>query len=171
MSGSNRKFYYTVAKVLHWVAGFIIAFNLLSGWKIEDFPLATKQVLIMVHSGLGTTIFALMLFRWWWRKAHKLYSPPRWWRRPSMLLQVIFYPLVLIQVLIGVAQAAFIDYEVLAFGFIPYSALAADDEAMRQFFLQLHGMTALLLIALIICHGIERGRLAFIDDGQQMRAQ
>ena len=169
MSGSNRKYYYTVAKVLHWIAGFIIAFNLLSGWKIEDFPLETKQVLIMIHSGVGTTIFALMLFRLWWRKAHKLYSPPKWWKRPSMLLQWIFYPLVLIQVVIGVAQAAFIDYEVLAFGFIPYSALAADDEAMRQFFLQLHGTTALVLIGLIICHGIERGRMAFIDDGQQMK--
>lgn len=170
MSGSNRKFYYTVAKLLHWLAGFLIAFNLLSGWKIEDFPLSQKEVIIMVHSGIGTTIFVLMLVRLWWRRAHNLYSPPGWWKRPSMLLQVIFYPLVLIQAVIGVVQAAFIDYEVLAFGFIPYSALAADDEALRQLFLQLHGLTAIVLILLIICHGIERGRTAFIDDGQQMKA-
>jgi cytochrome b561 len=162
MSGSNRKFYYTVAKVLHWLAGFFIVFNLLSGWKITDFP-DQKQVLIMIHSGIGTTIFGLMLFRWWWRKAHNLYAPPGWWKRPSMLLQWIFYPLVLTQAVIGVIQAAFIDYEVLAFGFIPYSAIAADDEALRQLFLQLHGLTAIVLILLIICHGVERGRLAFIE--------
>ena len=170
MAGSKKKFYYTVAKVFHWVAGFFIAFNLLSGWKIEDFPLNQKQVLMMVHSGIGTTIFALMLFRFWWRKAHNLYTPPRWWRRPSMVLQWIFYPLVLIQVVIGVAQAAFIDYEVLAFGFIPYSALAAADERLHGLLLELHGLTAIVLIALIVCHGIERGRLAFIDDGLQMKA-
>ena len=171
MSGSNKKFYYTIAKVLHWVAGFFIAFNLLSGWKIEDFPLNQKQVLIMVHSGIVTTIFALMLFRWWWRKAHNLYSPPGWWKRPSMLLQCIFYPLVLLQAIIGVVQAAFIDYEVLAFGFIPYSALATANESLHGFFLQLHGATAIVLILLIICHGIERGRFAFIDDGKQIKAQ
>ncbi len=171
MSGSKKKFYYTVAKVLHWMAGFFIAFNLLSGWKIEDFSLDQKQVLIMIHSGIGTVIFALMLFRWWWRKTHNLYTPPGWWKRPSRVLQWIFYPLVLIQVIIGVMQAAFIDYEVLAFGFIPYSSIAADDEAMRQLFLEMHGLTAIVLILLIVCHGIERGRLAFIDDGKQMSAQ
>jgi cytochrome b561 len=171
MSGSNRKFYYTVAKVLHWVAGFFIVFNLLSGWKIEDFPLAQKEVLIMIHSGIGTTIFLLMLFRWWWRRAHNLYTPPGWWKRPSRLLQWIFYPLVLIQAIIGVVQAAFIDYDVLAYGFIPYSALATADESLHGLFLQLHGLTALVLILLVICHGIERGRLAFIDDGNQMKAQ
>jgi cytochrome b561 len=169
MSGSNRKFYYTVAKVLHWFAGFLIAFNLLSGWNISDFPLDQKYVLIMIHTGIGTTIFGLMLFRWWWRKAHNLYAPPRWWKRPSMLLQWIFYPLVLIQAVIGVAQAAFIDYEVLAYGFIPYSAIAEHDEALRQLFLQLHGLTAIVLIVLVICHGIERGRLAFMDDGKPMK--
>jgi cytochrome b561 len=164
MAGSTRKFYYTVAKVLHWVAGFIIVFNLLSGWKIGDFPLAQKQILIMIHSGVGVTIFAMMLFRFWWRKAHKLYEPPRWWKRPSMLLQWIFYPLVVIQVIIGVSQAAFIDYEVFAFGLIPFSSLAADNEAWRQVFHEMHEVTAILLILLIACHGVERGRLAFIDD-------
>jgi len=162
MSGSKKKFHYTIAKVLHWFAAFIIAFNLLSGWKLGDFPLEQKQVLIMIHSGIGTTIFLLMLFRWWWRKSHNLYAPPRWWKRPSMLLQCIFYPLLLIQPVIGVVQAAFIDYEVLAFGFIPYSALAADNVELHGMFLQLHGLTALLLIFLIFIHGLERSRKAFI---------
>ena len=126
MSGSKKKFYYLVAQILHWVAAFIIAFNLLSGWKLGDFPLTQKHVLIMIHSGVGVTIFFLMVFRWWWRKSHNLYSPPGWWKRISMILQVIFYPLVLIQVCIGVTLAAFIDYEVLAFGFINFSAIATE---------------------------------------------
>lgn len=161
MSSSKKKSY-TIAKVLHWVAGFFIAFNLLSGWKIGDFPLAQKQILIMVHSGIGTTIFFLMLFRWWWRRSHKLYTPPGWMKRPSMLLQWIFYPLVLIQPVIGVFLAAFIGYEVLAFGFINYSAIAADNEHLQDLFLHLHEYMALLLISLILIHGIERSRKAFI---------
>ncbi len=171
MSGSKKKFYYTVAKSLHWVAAFIIAFNLLSGWKIGDFPPDQKHIIIMVHSGVGTTIFALMLFRWWWRKSHKLYAPPNWWKKPSRVLQWIFYPLLLIQVIIGIVQAAFIDYEVLAFGFINYSALATDNAALHSVFLDLHGTTAILLILLVFLHGLERSRKAFTDDGKQMASQ
>jgi cytochrome b561 len=167
MAGSNRKFQYTIAKVLHWVAGFVIAFNLLSGWKIGDFTSAQKVVLIMIHSGLGVTIFLMMLFRWWWRRSRNLYTPPRWYVKPSMLLQWIFYPLVLIQVLIGVVQAGYIDYEVLAFGFINFSALAVDNEQMHGLFLQLHGLTAAVLILLIVIHGVDKGRTFFVEDSSR----
>ncbi|HJP04097.1 MAG: hypothetical protein CL799_05085 [Chromatiales bacterium] len=170
MSGSKRKFYYTVAKVLHWAAAFIIAFNLLSGWRISDFP-EQKHWIIMIHSGIGVTIFFLMVFRWWWRKSHNLYAPPGWWRRPSMLLQWIFYPLLLIQPVIGMLQAAFIDYDVLAFGFINLSAIATADEGLRSLFLELHGLTALLLILLVLVHGVERSRQAFTDDSPQVQGQ
>jgi cytochrome b561 len=167
MSGSNTKFNYTVAKVLHWVAAFIIGFNLLSGWKIADFPLGQKQILIMIHSGIGTVVFMLMLFRWWWRKSHHLYAPPGWWKRPSMLLQWIFYPLLLMQPVIGILVASFISYEVLAFGFINYSALATDSENLYGVFLNLHGMTAILLMLLVLVHGVERSRQFFVDDSVQ----
>jgi len=164
MAVSRKKFYYTVAKVLHWIAAFIIAFNLLSGWKLGDFPLGQKQVLVMIHSGIGVTVFFLMLFRWQWRRSHNLYVPPGWYKRPSMILQWIFYPLLCLQVIIGVVQAAFIDYEVLAFGFINISALADANAALHSRFLELHGLMAILLILLVLLHGAERSRIAFMDD-------
>jgi len=162
MAVSRKKFYYTVAKVLHWIAAFIIAFNLLSGWTLGDFPLNQKQILIMIHSGIGVTVFLLMLFRWHWRRSHNLYAPPGWYKRPSMILQWIFYPLMLLQVIIGVVQAAFIDYEVLAFGFINISALADANAALHAQLLELHGLMAILLILLVLVHGVERSRKAFI---------
>ena len=163
MAASKKKFHYTIAKILHWSVGFIIVFNLLSGWRIEEFTPGAKHVIIMAHSGIGTIVFAVMLFRWWWRKSHNLYAPPRWWKRPSMILQVILYPLLLIQPLIGVLLAAFNDYEVLAFGFINFSALAADSESLQSMFLQWHGNLAILLIILILLHGLERSRKMFSD--------
>lgn len=163
MSGSSNKSKYTVARVLHWVAGFIIAFNLLSGWKLEDFQVDTRQIIIMVHSGIGVTIAILMLFRWWWRRAHKLYVPPGWWKRPSMILQWIFYPLVLMQVCIGILSAIFNDYDVRAYGFINFSALADANERLYAVFHELHGLTAILLIVLVLLHGVERSRTAFSD--------
>ena len=156
MSGSNTKFNYTVARALHWIAGFVIAFNLLSGWRLGDFEVEIKQIYLMIHSGIGITIFALMLYRWWWRRVHKLYVPSGWWKRPTMLLQWIFYPLVVVQVLIGILNAAFVDYEVRAFGLIPISALADANERLHSLFMDLHGMTAWLLIVLVLIHGAER---------------
>ena len=164
MAETNTKLNYTIARVLHWVAALIIGFNLLSAWTIGDFPLGTKEVIVMIHSGLGVTIFSMMLFRWWWRRSRNLYSPPRWYKRPSMLLQWIFYPLLLLQPIIGVVQAGYIDYEVLAFGFIDFSALAVDDENTHRILLQLHGYTAILLMMLIVIHGLERYRKIFTND-------
>lgn len=78
-----------------------------------------------------------------------------------MVLQWIFYPLLLIQPILGVGLAAFISYKVLAFGFINYSALAADSVEMEQLMFQLHGSTAILLIILILLHGMERTKHYF----------
>jgi cytochrome b561 len=163
MAELNRKTNYMVARVLHWVAAMIIGFNLLSAWKIGDFPLGQKEVIIMIHSGLGVTICLMMLFRWWWRRSRNLYTPPGWYKKPAMLLQWIFYPLLVMQVVIGVVQAGYVDYEVLAFGFINLSALAADNANMHGLFLQLHGLTAATLILLILVHGLERYRKIFSE--------
>ena len=75
---SNKPSQYKTAKVLHWIAGVFIGFNLMSGWRISNFDLDIKQVLIMIHSGVGLVVFTLMLVRWWWRKKNNLYTPPNW---------------------------------------------------------------------------------------------
>jgi len=171
MAASSKRFHYSVAKLMHWVVGAIVVFNLLSGWRLDSFEPDVKQVLVMIHASVGTVIFAGMLFRWWWRSSRNLYAPPRWWKRPAMLLQWVLYPLVLAQVVIGLAQAAFVDYDIDAFGLVPYAALAAANEAMQGLLLQFHQLMAWLLILLIAAHGVERGRLAFIEDAGLITAQ
>lgn len=164
MATSSKKAKYTVAKVMHWAVGIFIAFNLMSGWRLDGFPVETKTMLLMVHSGVGLTIFVGMLFRWWWRRRHKLYVPPNWWKRPSMVLQWVLYPLILLQVLLGISNAAFNDYDVRAFGFIPITGIVDPNQGLHAFFLQLHTLMAWLLISLVVVHGVERWRLVFRDD-------
>jgi len=170
MAVSTKQHNYKVAQVLHWIAFVIIVFNLLSGWRIENFALEIKTVLLMIHSGVGTTIFMLMAIRWWWRKKHHLYAPPRWWKRPTMVLQWAFYPLVVTQVLIGVAQAAFADFPVVAYGLIPYSSLGPADPTLQALFLGMHKWMAWLLITLVIVHALDRGRIFFKDDAAALAA-
>ena len=65
----GKRLHYTVAKSLHWIAVFLIGFNLLSAWKLSSFTQDIKEVLVMIHTGVGVTVFFLMLFRWWWRSS------------------------------------------------------------------------------------------------------
>lgn len=149
---------YTVAKALHWFAAVLIGFSLLAGWRLATFELDTRRVLLMVHSGVGVTILALMLVRWWWRRKNNLYAPPNWWRQPIQLSRWVFYPLLVLQPVLGLLVAMFNDYDVYAFGVVNVSALADSNEALRSLFHQAHTWLAYLLIALVVAHSIERLR-------------
>ena len=165
----NKKSQYAVAKALHWIIALIVLQMLLSGWRIGDYPVDEKESMIMIHSGLGTTVFFLMLYRWWWRKSNNLYSPPGWQKKPSKMLQWFFYPLLLLQPVLGLQQAIFIDYKVLAFGFINYSAIAVDNEGLFSIFHLLHALTAALLILIFLFHVIDKSRKFFKDDIKSMK--
>lgn len=86
-----------------------------------------------------------------------------------MLMQWAFYPLLLAQAVIGVLQAAFIDYEIRAFGVINYSALAADNEALQRLFHQVHVLIAVVLILLVVLHAMEKSRSAFVNDSNYLK--
>jgi cytochrome b561 len=166
---SNKRSQYTLAKIMHWFIAIMVLLMLMTGWRTADFPVEDKEWVIMIHTGLGSTIFLVMMFRWWWRKSNNLYSPPGWQKKPAMLIPWLFYPLLILHPLVGLMQAAFIDYEVLAFGFINYSAIAADDGQISGIFNQLHAVTAVLLILVFLCHVIEKSRKFFIDDSNSMQ--
>ena len=155
--------------MLHWLVALIVLLLLMSGWRTGDFDLEDKKVVIMIHSGLGTTVFLLMVFRWWWRSSNNLYAPAGWRKRPSMLMQWFFYPLLLLQPVLGFIQALFIDYEVLAYGFINYSAIAAENKNLSGLFHQAHMITAVLLILIFLAHVGDKSRKFFIDDSNSMK--
>ncbi len=159
---SSKASQYTIAQVLHWIAGALIGFNLMSGWRIATFEPDVKLILIAIHSGVGLTIFTLMIVRWWWRKKNNLYTPPNWWKRPPIVLQWIFYPLVLIQPVLGFFMAMYNDYDVKAFGFLDISALGESNPALRALFFDLHTWLAILLIVLVLLHGADRLKKLFI---------
>ena len=97
-----------------------------------------------------------MIVRWWWRKRHSLYVAERWYRRPALLLQWIFYPLVIVQALLGFGHSMFIDDEVRAFGLFNISALAEPDAEIHALLFGAHSVVAGLLLILIIAHIADR---------------
>ena len=156
MQSDSKARDYKIAKIFHWTAGALIAFNLLSGWQLDSFPDLQKETLVAIHAGVGVLIFFVMLARWWWRSSRRLYVPPGWWKKPARLLQWTFYPLVIVQALLGFSHTLFISYDVSAFGLIPVSALAPANEQLHSLLFGLHSLTATILLVLAGLHIADR---------------
>ncbi len=165
----TKRSQYTVAKVLHWTVALVVVLMLMSGWRTESFPLEDKEWIMMIHSGLGTTIFLLMVYRWWWRSSHNLYSAPGWKKKPSRLIQWVFYPLLLLQPILGFLQSTQIDYQVLAYGLFDYSALSSNHRELFEIFSQSHTVVAILLILILLVHVTDISRKFFVDDSNSMK--
>lgn len=156
MSTSGKEQHYKIAKLLHWFTGALIAFNLLTGWQLDSFPAEQKETFVAIHAGLGCLIFIVMPVRWWWRSSRRLYTPPGWWKQPMFVLQWMFYPLVIVQTLLGFTHSLFIGYEVRIFGLLPISDIAEPDAALHSLYFGLHGLTAALLLIMAVIHITDR---------------
>lgn len=149
--------YDATAKWLHWIAGIIVIVMLIAGRTLESLPIGEREQIIMVHSGLGTLVLALMILRLWWRQGHPVPGPtPNMGPtqvRLSRLMHGGLYVLLILQPLFGIAQAMFLtDYQVLAFGTINYSALAPGNESLARVFHIAHGLNSLIISILVIGH-------------------
>lgn len=147
--------YDAVSKWLHWLIAVIVLIMLLAGWSLGDLPDEELVQTIKIHSGLGTLVLVLMLIRWGWRLTHQPPEPEpmkSWQLTLSKLVHWAFYGLLLLQPILGILQAAYIDYSVKAFGLIDYSSLAVDNKESYGLFHELHEINAGLLILLAIIH-------------------
>jgi len=149
--------YGSTAKWLHWVIGVLVILMLIAGRTLESLPLDERTEVIMAHSGLGTLVLLLMIVRLTWRRSHPPPGPTAQMSatqvRLSLWMHRGLYVLFILQPVLGIAQATFItDYEVVAFGLIDYSGLAASDAGLARTFHILHGLNATILSVLVIGH-------------------
>ncbi|TNF86417.1 MAG: hypothetical protein EP301_08680 [Gammaproteobacteria bacterium] len=149
--------YNATAKWLHWLVGVIIIVMLIAGRTLEALPIDERTQIIMVHSGLGTLVLALLLIRLWWRRGHPVPGPtPNMTARQaslSALMHRALYTLFILQALFGIGQAMFLtEYPVVAFGIIDYSALAGGNEGLAKAFHIAHGINSVLLSILVLGH-------------------
>lgn len=149
--------YSATAKWLHWLIGLIVIIMLIFGRTMEALPLSEREVIIMGHSGLGTLVLLLMLARWSWKLSHESPGPTstmgNWQTRLSKWVHWSLYVLLVLQPMLGILQAMYItDYEILAFGVIDYSGLAADDAGRARLFHVMHSVNAWIISILVIGH-------------------
>ncbi len=151
----NKVQYDGIAKTLHWLIAVLVILLLLAGGGLEDLPVEEKTQVVMGHSGLGTLVLLLMMIRLAWRFTHRPPQPvamAAWQLKVSVIVHRLFYVLVILQPVFGIGQAMFVDYSVVAFGVIDYSALAISSESMAKIFHVAHGTNATLLMLLVLLH-------------------
>lgn len=155
MNQTNR--YSATAKSLHWFLAVVIILMLIAGRTLEDMDIPERTEILMAHSGLGTLVLVLMLVRLVWRQTHQPPAPDSSVSalqvKLSKLMHRTLYALIILQPILGILQAAYLDeYKVIAFGLIDYSAIATDNAGMAKVFHIMHGINATVISILVLGH-------------------
>ena len=146
--------YTGLAKLLHWIAALFMLVMLTFGWSLEDMPIDEKTQTLVIHSSLGISVLLIMIARLIWRRTNPAPAlpghMPDWQVRASSLTHKALYFFAITQPLWGIGQSMFADYDVSPFGLGSISQGA--NESLHQIFHVLHGLNAMILVALVLLH-------------------
>lgn len=151
----NRK-YSGTAKTLHWVMGVLVLLMLAAGSQMLDATDAEKAEATMGHTAAGLIVLTLLIIRFIYRQRNTPpefpHDMPAWQQNAALWNHRALYLLILIQAIAGIGAAATAPYEVMSFGALPMSALAADDPIWFARFVLLHKLGALAILIFAAIH-------------------
>lgn len=156
MAAATRPLAYDpIWKTIHWLTVALVVALLVLGWTMSD------GLLFLWHASLGVVVFALTLVRLAWRASHQAPAIPAtlrpWEVTVLVIVQVLFYVLLLAQPLIGWALYSFSPRFVSFFGLVALPKLAvlagiADAAGLRAVVQGAHGTIGALLAGLLMLH-------------------
>jgi len=186
--------YTKVAIILHWLIALAIFFMIGLGWYMTDLPKeGPKQIAFdlfdwglytwqlsepgsprmfyfNLHKSVGLTLFALVLFRLYWRITHKtpvmLSSYRVWERKLATGTHHLLYLLMIAIPLTGLLMSLNSKFGINWFGLHVLDGV--DDKAMRHTYEELHEFGANLLVLLLIVHVLGALKHKFIDKDETM---
>jgi cytochrome b561 len=175
---NNPQRYTKVAIILHWLIAIMIFGMLAVGFYMSELPkdapklasfdlfdlgvymvqlqeaVSPRSYYFNLHKSFGVTVLALVLLRVLWKLTHKAPTLPdnipAWQKKVAHASHHLLYVLMLVMPLSGLTMATFSKYGVIWFGIPLIEGLGND--AMRDVFKEVHGVTAILLVALIALH-------------------
>lgn len=149
--------YTRVAIGLHWVIALIIFGTFALGVYMHELPLSpTKLKLYSYHKWIGVTIFALVLFRLFWRLGHRPPPPPpsmpAWQHRAAAFTHVALYALTLAIPISGWLMSSASGFQVVYLGMLPLPDLLAKDKALADQLKDAHQLLNISMLALVVLH-------------------
>jgi cytochrome b561 len=164
---NTRDQYGLIARLLHWLIAALAIGMLMAGSTLLFLPAgAIKGFVISVHKSVGVTLLALMIVRLIWRlcnpQPHDLSDTPVF-NYLAHLLHIILYVLLFLQPLVGILMSQAFGFPVTVFGLFTLPHLMWRSAALGRFLLHVHGVTAVLLTAVILVHVAAALKHHYID--------
>ena len=181
--------YTTVAKLLHWLIAIAIFGMFALGWYMSELPkeapkqmafdlfdwgivtwqvaeeISVRTFYFNLHKSLGVTIFALILFRMFWRFTHKppaiLNTYKAWERKLANGAHHLLYLLMVALPLSGIVMAVASKYGIKWFGLEFIGGL--DNKPLREAFKEVHEIVGVIMLLVIILHIAGALKHKFID--------
>jgi cytochrome b561 len=150
--------YDSVAQALHWLVAALAIAVVLLGWTIEGVPRNTPQrdLLIMVHSSVGLSILAAMVFRTGWLWRHPPPPLPSSLRHFEAALaranHLVLYLIFILMPLAGYLNAAAADRPINFFGIVSIPALLPENGRLSQAAIALHLVGQYPLYLFVVLH-------------------
>lgn len=155
-SGGSR--YTTTAIVFHWIVA-ILAFTMIGlGLYMTDVPKGSpdRAFYFNLHKSIGVTTALLVIVRLWWRAKNPppplTASMPGWEIQASKISHALLYLCLIVMPLSGFAATQFTKYGVNYFGLFKIPPMGSENKVVYDVLQGIHGVTATLLIALVIIH-------------------
>ncbi len=155
---STKGAYGRVAKYLHWSLGiFVIVTWIIGIYAAEFLPSTSKNIgqWFLVHKSLGMLVLLLVVIKFFWR----LYDTPPPTSGKNRLINItahtvhyLLYLNVFIQALSGWAMSSAAGRLPTFFGLFTFPGLIAKNPNLASTLVQIHDISAFVLLALIILH-------------------
>jgi len=166
-SRSSR--YTTAAIVFHWIVAILALTMIGLGIFMTDVPKGNpdRAFYFNLHKSIGVTTALLVLIRLWWRAKNP--PPPLpasmsgWEVQASKISHALLYMCLIVMPLSGFAATQFTKYGVNYFGLFKIPPMGSENKLVYELLQGIHGVTATLLIALVVIHVLAAFKHLLID--------
>jgi cytochrome b561 len=161
--------YNNVAIVLHWIVAVLALVLIGLGLYMTDIPRGTPERTFFynLHKSIGVTTAVVVLIRLWWRAKNPPpplpAGVPAWQVTASKLSHALLYLCLVLMPLSGFSASQFTKYGVNYFGLFKIPPMGWEDKVIYDFLQGIHGVTAALLITLVIVHVLAALKHLWID--------
>ena len=161
--------YTTTAIVFHWIIA-VLAFTMIGlGLYMTEIPKGTpnRAFYFNLHKSIGVTTAILVIARLWWRaKNPPPMLPPTmqaWEIQASRISHALLYMCLIVMPLSGFAATQFTKYGVNYFNLFKIPPMGSENKVVYDLLQGIHGVTAALLIALIVIHVLAAFKHLLVD--------
>ena len=150
--------YTRVARLLHWLVVALVFGQIAFGWFLRTVERGTpdRSLFVNLHKSTGITIGIIILFRLYWRLAHRPPTMPdamaTWERLGARASHIALYMCMLIMPVSGYFASNFSKYGIKYFNIVALPPWGADDKQVYAVFNTTHVVTSYIFVALIAVH-------------------